>query len=122
MNIDSQDPQQIHNLAVKALEDYRADLEEENQGTRTHKKGKTKGKKVRFNCRPQTKNTRCAYHSLILAVLGTEWTQRKTLDSNDQKQVDDQRFSLKQWVYRGIHGYIGVYKGIHGYIGVYMGI
>ena len=34
---------------------------------------------------------------MLLESEASESNQRKTLDSNDQNQVADQRFSLKQW-------------------------
>ena len=43
MNVESQNPQEIQELALQALEEYRADLEDEKH----RKKTKTKGKKVR---------------------------------------------------------------------------
>ena len=41
-----------------------------------------------------------SHETIILDAMGL-W-QRKTLDSNDQNQVADQRFSLKQWKIRGV--------------------
>ena len=47
MNVESQNPQEIQDLALQALEEYRAELEEEKEEEKKHKKkSKTKGTKV----------------------------------------------------------------------------
>ena len=46
-NVESQNPQEIQDLALQALEEYRAELEEEEeQEKKQKKKSKTKGTKV----------------------------------------------------------------------------
>ena len=48
MNLESQNPQEIHDMALQALEEYREDLEEEmkEENKKHKKKSKTKGTKV----------------------------------------------------------------------------
>ena len=44
MEIETQNPQEIQKIALRALEDYRSELEEEEEEEKQRKKTKTKGK------------------------------------------------------------------------------
>ena len=76
MNIETQNPHKLQDIALQSLEEYRADLKEEDRQERKKTKTKTKSKKVRgtffASLRSKCSGAKTFFRILAAHTLGRE--------------------------------------------------